>query len=57
MAKKSKGKILILLMNKESGYHYVAWKDPKKGSTKLSFRKYDPVLRKHAIFTETKLVH
>ena len=55
MAKKNK--ILVLLVNEETGYSYVRSKDPKKNTTKMSFRKYDPVARCHAIFKEKKLVH
>ncbi len=55
MAKKNK--VLVLLFNEESGYSYVAWKDPRKNPAKMSFRKFDPYLRKHAIFKEKKLVY
>lgn len=39
----------------DTGYYYVAAKNPKKLTEKLSFRKYDPVARKHVAFKETKL--
>ena len=55
MAKKTKN--LVLLVNEESGSFYVAWKDPRKNQAKMSFRKYDKKLRKHAIFKEKKLVY
>jgi len=53
MAKKNT--VLIRLVNKESGYFYVTRKNPKKLTKKLEFRKYDPYLRKHAIFREEKI--
>ena len=39
----------------DTGFFYVAKKNPKKLTEKLSFRKYDPVARKHVEFKETKL--
>lgn len=38
-----------------TGYFYVAKKNPRKTTEKLSFRKYDPVARKHVEFKETKM--
>ncbi|MFQ5783827.1 MAG: 50S ribosomal protein L33 [Alphaproteobacteria bacterium] len=38
-----------------TGYFYVTKKNPRKTTEKLSFRKYDPVARKHVEFKETKL--
>lgn len=54
MAKKN-----IVLVKLEStadtGYFYVRKKNPRKHTEKLSFKKYDPVVRKHVLFKETKL--
>lgn len=54
MAKKN-----IVLIKLEStagtGFFYVKKKNPKKQTEKLNFRKYDPVVRKHVEFKETKL--
>ena len=30
-------------------------KNPKKLPVKLEFNKYDPIVRRHVLFTETKL--
>ncbi len=38
-----------------TGYFYTARKNPRNTPDKLSFRKYDPVARKHVVFKETKL--
>ncbi|RZI47283.1 50S ribosomal protein L33 [Rickettsiales endosymbiont of Peranema trichophorum] len=38
-----------------TGYFLVKRKNPKKLVRKLSFRKYDPVLRKHVLFEEKRL--
>jgi large subunit ribosomal protein L33 len=54
MAKKNI--VLIKLASSEgSGYFFVKKKNPKKLTKKLSFRKYDPKLRKHVLFEEKKL--
>ena len=37
------------------GFYYVTKKNPRNTTEKLSFRKYDPVVRKHVVFKETKL--
>lgn len=53
MAKKNT--ILLKLENPETGYFYVKKRNPRKQTEKLKFKKYDPVLRKHVLFTETKI--
>ncbi|MBM3618854.1 MAG: 50S ribosomal protein L33 [Alphaproteobacteria bacterium] len=54
MAKKN-----VVLVKLEStadtGYFYVRKKNPRKHTEKLSFKKYDPVARKHVDFKEVKL--
>lgn len=44
-----------LVSSEGTGYFYVKKRDPKKLVEKLSFRKYDPVARKHVLFKEEKL--
>lgn len=39
----------------DTGYYYVAKKNPRTQTGKLSFRKYDPVARRHVVFKETRL--
>ncbi|MBN36812.1 MAG: 50S ribosomal protein L33 [Rhodospirillaceae bacterium] len=39
----------------DTGYYYVTKKNPRTQTEKMSFRKYDPVARKHVLFKETKL--
>jgi len=54
MAKKDT--ILVKMQSTaETGFFYVAKRNPKKQTEKLEFRKYDPVARKHVLFKETKL--
>jgi large subunit ribosomal protein L33 len=38
-----------------TGYYYTTKKNPKNTTEKLVFRKYDPVVRKHVEFKETKM--
>lgn len=54
MAKKN---ILLikLVSSADTGYYYVTKKNPKTKTEKLSFRKYDPVVRKHVVFNEAKI--
>jgi large subunit ribosomal protein L33 len=53
---KGKGKsILIKLLSAAgTGFFYVASKNPRN-TAKLQLRKYDPMVRSHVLFTETKL--
>ena len=54
MAKKDT--ILVKLQSTaDTGFFYVAKRNPKKQTEKLQFRKYDPVARKHVLFKATKL--
>ena len=48
--------ILIKLQSTAgTGYFYTTKKNPRNTTEKLKFRKYDPVVRKHVEFKETKL--
>ena len=38
-----------------TGYFYIAKKNTRTSTEKLEFKKYDPKLRKHVAFKETKL--
>ena len=54
MAKQST--ILIKLVSTaDTGYYYVTKKNPRTSTEKLSFKKYDPVARKHVVFKESKI--
>jgi large subunit ribosomal protein L33 len=39
----------------DTGYFYVIKKNPRNTTEKMEFRKYDPVVRKHVLFRETKM--
>lgn len=53
MAKKNV--IKVMLKSTKSHYYKVVFRNPKKLVEKLSFRKYDPVIREHVLFTEKKM--
>lgn len=38
-----------------TGYYYVAKKNPRTMTEKMTFNKYDPKVRKHVEFKEEKL--
>jgi large subunit ribosomal protein L33 len=54
MAKAASLKIK-LLSTADTGYFYVTQKNARTKTEKLSFKKYDPVARKHVEFKETKI--
>lgn len=55
MAKKTNKRKTIGLISEESGHrHYYTTKNQQNTPEKISIRKYDPVLRKHVTYTETK---
>ncbi|MCK5088422.1 MAG: 50S ribosomal protein L33 [Hyphomicrobium sp.] len=44
-----------LLSTAGTGFFYVTKKNPRTTTDKLVFKKYDPVVRKHVEFKETKI--
>ncbi len=44
-----------LVSSADTGYYYVARKNPRTLTDKMEVRKYDPVARKHVIFKEAKI--
>ncbi|MEE2995959.1 MAG: 50S ribosomal protein L33 [Pseudomonadota bacterium] len=52
---KSNTIVIKLLSSADTGYYYVAKKNPRTQTEKLEFRKYDPVARKHVMFKEAKI--
>lgn len=39
----------------DTGYFYVTKKNPRNLTEKLELKKYDPVVRKHVLFKESKM--
>jgi large subunit ribosomal protein L33 len=52
---KSNTILIKLESTANTGFYYVTKKNPRNTTEKMSFRKYDPVVRKHVEFKETKL--
>jgi large subunit ribosomal protein L33 len=44
-----------LISSAKTGYSYYTTKNKQKQTDKIQLRKYDPVARKHVLFTETKM--
>jgi large subunit ribosomal protein L33 len=53
MAKKG-SRILVKLRSTESGHMYYTQKNRMKTTQRLELRKYDPIVRRHVIYKETK---
>jgi large subunit ribosomal protein L33 len=54
MAKPTTVKIK-LVSTADTGFFYVTKKNPRNITEKMTFRKYDPVARKHVEFKEAKI--
>ena len=44
-----------LVSSADTGFYYVTKKNPRNITEKMTFRKYDPVVRKHVEFREAKI--
>jgi large subunit ribosomal protein L33 len=53
MAKKG-ARVQIKMRSTESPYTYMTTKNKQKNPERLALRKYDPVVRKHVTFKETR---
>ena len=47
--------LIKLVSTADTGYYYVTKKNPRTSTEKLVFKRYDPVVRKHVEFKETKI--
>lgn len=55
MAKKNTKRKIIGLVSEISGHRtYYTSKNTQSTPEKISLRKYDPIARRHAVYTETK---
>ena len=54
MAGNSKRTIIQLESTAGTGYRYTVSKSKKRHPGRIEFRKFDPILRKHVVFKETK---
>ncbi|KAI9910050.1 hypothetical protein PsorP6_010841 [Peronosclerospora sorghi] len=56
MAKgKAKNVVIKMLSSAGTGFFYTTTKNPRNVTWKLSLRKYDPIVRQHVVFNETKI--
>ena len=53
MAKKGP-RVLIKMRSTESAHMYLTEKNRRNDTARLELKKYDPIVRKHVIFKETK---
>ena len=52
---KSNTVLIKLISTADTGFFYVTKKNPRTKTEKFEFRKYDPVVRKHVAFKESKI--
>ena len=55
MAKRTNSQYIKLVSTADTGFYYTTKKNPKTATEKIELKKYDPVVRKHVTFKETKL--
>jgi large subunit ribosomal protein L33 len=55
MAPKLKSVLIRLISTAETGFWYIYKKPTKFMDRKYAFMKYDPVVNRHVLFTESKL--
>lgn len=54
MASKKGNRIVIKLKSSESGHTYTTMKNRRNDPSRIELRKYDPIIRRHAVYRETK---
>lgn len=54
MASKKGNRIIIKLRSTESPHTYTSEKNRKNDPTRLELKRYDPTLRRHVLYRETK---
>ncbi|MEQ8333954.1 50S ribosomal protein L33 [Nisaea sp.] len=47
--------LIKLVSSADTGFFYVTKKNPRTQTEKLQLKKYDPVVRKHVLFKESKI--
>lgn len=54
MAKKKGARIVIKMRSTESGHTYISEKNRRNDAGRLELKKYDPTVRRHVVYRETK---
>jgi large subunit ribosomal protein L33 len=47
--------LVKMVSTADTGFYYVTKKNPRNSTEKLEFKKYDPVVRRHVPFRESKI--
>ncbi len=47
--------LIKLVSSADTGFYYVTRKNPRTSTEKMQLKKYDPVVRKHVVFKESKI--
>jgi large subunit ribosomal protein L33 len=47
--------LVKMISSADTGYFYVAKKNPRTKTEKMELKKYDPRARKHVLFKESKI--
>jgi len=47
--------LIKMVSSADTGFFYVTRKNPRTKTEKMELRKYDPVVRKHVVFKESKM--
>jgi large subunit ribosomal protein L33 len=47
--------LIKMVSSADTGFYYVTRKNPRTKTEKMELRKYDPVVRKHVVFKESKM--
>ncbi|XP_024981220.1 uncharacterized protein LOC112517978 [Cynara cardunculus var. scolymus] len=55
MGEKKKSATLFIRLVSGTGFFYVKKSSTRRVQTKLEFRKYDPRVNRHVLFTEAKM--
>lgn len=54
MAKKKRDRAQVRMVSTESGHVYYTEKNRKNDSARLELKKYDPIVRRHVLYRESK---
>jgi large subunit ribosomal protein L33 len=47
--------LIKMVSSADTGFYYVTRKNPRTKTEKMELKKYDPVVRKHVVFKESKM--
>ncbi|HZB57274.1 MAG TPA: 50S ribosomal protein L33 [Reyranella sp.] len=47
--------LIKMVSSADTGFYYVTRKNPRTKTEKMEMKKYDPVVRKHVVFKESKM--